>query len=157
MSTVTKYWSSPIEESPTTSTAGVSLGWLRDLETVGSYGDDWDGQGSVAPAPALVRFAQQLIYQLCAQERMMPPERVVASPRGGLVLEWRHPEGYVEAEIEEPGRVEWMLETLHGEFHHSERFYARPRASPVTQLYSDVSFGVIDAAQQYADSATLSL
>jgi hypothetical protein len=73
--------------------------------------DDWDGEGAHAPAPGVVDTAVQLISLRWNEGRLPPPARVTISSDGTIIISWRGAGTYLEAEIEEPGRVQWMLKT----------------------------------------------
>jgi hypothetical protein len=93
-----------------------------------TLGDDWDGKGALAPGIGVLRAAAELIGQ--ASNALPPPARIVASPTGSIVVEWEVGGSYLEAEIEEPGRAEWMLEEQ-GRYHHWEtRWHILPQEAP---------------------------
>lgn len=65
--------------------------------------DDWDGQGAVAPAPALVDGAITLAQTLRVSGAR-PADFAIPGVNGTVVFEWHHPVEYVEVEVVEPGR-----------------------------------------------------
>ena len=73
---------------------------LRKLE------DDWDGQGSPAPHPALVDWAVTLAHSLEAGG-YPPADRVLASVNGTVYFEWHGPLGYEEIEVMAPNDAEY--------------------------------------------------
>ncbi|WP_439622862.1 hypothetical protein [Gemmata sp.] len=67
--------------------------------------DDWDGEGSEAPAPGAVDGALHLAMALRdRQER--PADRVVPSVNGTVYFEWHLPDAYREIEVTGPSRAE---------------------------------------------------
>jgi len=63
--------------------------------------DDWDGEGSEAPHPALVHGAIKLAQALKAG-RNTPANRVSVSVNGTVYFEWYTPLGYQEIEVTSP-------------------------------------------------------
>jgi len=76
---------------------------LRQLE------DDWDGQGASAPAPDNVESALEWVRQMRSFTQAIPPSQVVPGVTGEVLLVWQRESFFLEAEICQPGRVEWML------------------------------------------------
>jgi hypothetical protein len=109
----------------TSAVYGSSLEWVRDLRRIVSYQDDWDGNGAVAPSPEVLRTVRQFMDRWSREDRL-PPGRIVASPAGSVVLEWREGGRYLEAEIDEPGTIEWMLEAPDGSFSHWKTLWPAP-------------------------------
>lgn len=81
---------------------------IDELLAVRSLRDDWDDQGSRAPARALVDRAIGLAQRLrtCGIEA---PHRAVAGVNGTVVLEWHEYDGYREIEVSSPDRAEYTL------------------------------------------------
>jgi hypothetical protein len=77
------------------------------LYTMMSLNDDWDGEGSPAPALGIVVSAIELANVLRALE-YPPPTRVVATPSGTVGFEWQQSGVYTETEIVTSYRSEWM-------------------------------------------------
>jgi len=75
---------------------------LRRLEA------DWDGLGADAPNPELVDSAVQFLAAFRRENPGRPPDSVVAGPNGQIVFEWQLDGLLFEAEMEEPGIVEWL-------------------------------------------------
>jgi hypothetical protein len=73
----------------------VELHRIRKLE------DDWDGEGTEAPHPALVDGAITLAQYLQAN-RTRPADRVIAGVNGTIYFEWHTPLGYQEIEVLSP-------------------------------------------------------
>ncbi|HEY4696663.1 MAG TPA: hypothetical protein VIH29_01470 [Gallionella sp.] len=83
----------------------------QELEDIRTLPDNWDGEGAEAPKAELVDSAIDLLSSLQSQRTLPPPTRIAASPAGNIILEWQLEHSvYLEAEIVEPFRVEWMLE-----------------------------------------------
>jgi hypothetical protein len=80
-----------------------SLLRVRKLE------DDWDGQGAVAPAVANVDSSIDWVRQMRRYTQAIPPSQVAPGVTGEVLLVWQEKSFYLEAEISEPDRVEWML------------------------------------------------
>ena len=80
--------------------------------------NDWDGEGAEAPRPETVESAIRLMQKL-QFEGYDAPDRLIASLRGRIVAEW-HPRNprYVEVEISDVNRAEWMVESVQGTFTH---------------------------------------
>lgn len=68
---------------------------IRHLE------DDWDGEGTEAPHPALVDGAIALAQCLQAMGKQ-PADRIHAGVNGTVYFEWHMPLGYLEIEITSP-------------------------------------------------------
>lgn len=101
-------------ERPDSSSLIESLGdedaWENLVDRLYSFrllGDDWDGDGALAPRMEVVATAVGLIRGLKAG-RFSPASHASVSPAGGIVIEWRSESEYIEAEIETPGLIEWM-------------------------------------------------
>jgi hypothetical protein len=96
-------------EGVTPAVGGKSQGrdWSDVMdELLGLHGltDDWDGEGTPAPGPALVNAALRLAQQL-QRRNAPPPDRAHASVNGTVYLEWFTPSHYVEMEVVAPNRV----------------------------------------------------
>jgi len=81
---------------------------INALHAMLSYRDDWDGLGSPAPDRDIVVGAIALMNRLMIQPDCPAPTRTAATPSGTVGVEWQSPTLYMEAEITEPGRSEWM-------------------------------------------------
>lgn len=112
----------------------------RDVRGMRQLHDDWDGEGAEAPRRSVVDSVVNLLSQLRA-EGMPVPSRAVVSPGGSVVLEWQHAGGfYLEAEISEPYRVEWMQKRANGPAEHWANRWQAPRERPEDpcQIESDI-------------------
>lgn len=82
--------------------------WSRcidELLRVRRLEDDWDGQGSPAPEPALVDSA--ILFAKLYQERgEIPPDFTLGSVNGTIIFEWHLPSEFVEVEVVSVDRVE---------------------------------------------------
>lgn len=88
-----------------------TAGLIQELENILSFQNNWDGEGAEAPKAELVDSTIDLLGSLQSQRILPPPIRIAASPTGNIILEWQLEHSvYLEAEIVEPFRVEWMLE-----------------------------------------------
>ena len=74
---------------------------IDDLLRIRNYGDDWDGEGSEALAPALIDGAITLAQRL-ESFGMEPANRVLAGVNGTVSFEWQSAEGYREIEVTSP-------------------------------------------------------
>lgn len=103
------------QEGLTTSDAShIDKQWamrIEDLLRIRLLRDNWDGEDAPAPAPEVIDSVLELFPLLRTQAELPPPNRIVPSREGGIVIEWQFdPDHYLEAECSEPYRAEWMLE-----------------------------------------------
>lgn len=78
---------------------------LDELLRIRNLEDDWDGEGTEAPPPALVDGAINLAE--CFQTNGVPPaDRVIAGVNGTIYFEWHTPLGYQEIEVTSPTDAE---------------------------------------------------
>src|SRR5262245_9508363 len=86
--------------------------WSRaaqELESLFSLSDNWDGEGAVAPAAALVSSSLEL-GTILEEAGVEPPARVVAGPLGEILFEWQQgTKKYFEVELESPYQGSWMM------------------------------------------------
>jgi hypothetical protein len=78
---------------------------IAEIEAMYSLEDDWDGEGSPAPATELVAAAVWFAKDLQANNET-PPDRVVPGVDGTILFEWHTPQGYREVELETPMTAE---------------------------------------------------
>jgi len=81
--------------------------WTRridDLLSARTLADDWDGQGAVAPHPALVDGAITLALSF-QTDGTRPADFVIPGVNGTVVFEWHDPVEYVEVEVTAPDRA----------------------------------------------------
>ncbi len=86
--------------------------WAACISTLLSYlslGDDWNGDGAAAPTPANVYGAVAWLQQLQECGSSCPPPQAVPGVNGEVLLVWQDRSFYLEAEINTPYQVEWML------------------------------------------------
>lgn len=93
--------------------------WINDLYRIMSLSEDWDGLGAVAPSPLALRAAIELLEQLVSDD-VPPPDRVLPTPMGAILIEWQRKEAYLEATVTRTGAIEWMLESPPGSYEHWE-------------------------------------
>jgi sulfur carrier protein ThiS len=74
---------------------------IDQLLRIRNLQDDWDGEGTEAPHPALVDRAITLAQYLQANG-FPPAERVIAGVNGTIYFEWHTPLGYQEIEVLSP-------------------------------------------------------
>jgi hypothetical protein len=74
---------------------------IDDLLRIRHLEDDWDGEGTEAPHPALVDGAITLAQSLEASG-YPPADRAVVSVNGTVYFEWHTPLGYQEVEVTSP-------------------------------------------------------
>jgi hypothetical protein len=78
---------------------------IDELLRIRNLQDDWDGEGTEAPHPALVDGAITLAQYLQAN-RTRPADRVIAGVNGTIYFEWHTPFGYQEIEVTSPINAE---------------------------------------------------
>lgn len=81
----------------------------KELLSLSRLRDDWDGPGSTAPRPDVLRSAFE-IFRALRDNGSPAPSSVVASPNGAVVITWETATSYREAEIAEPYQISWMAE-----------------------------------------------
>ena len=82
----------------------------RRLEDIRGWPDGWDGEGAIAPTPALLNSAADLLVRLQGNG-VTPPASITAAPEGSVVIEWRVSGSYLMIEVVAPFRAEWMART----------------------------------------------
>lgn len=71
-------------------------------------GDNWDGMDASAPEPEVVDVALRFLKH--QRERGADaPSRVSAGPNGEIAFEWQFEGIVLHAEIDEPGKILWIL------------------------------------------------
>ncbi|QVL34273.1 hypothetical protein KIH39_10305 [Telmatocola sphagniphila] len=70
--------------------------------------DDWDGEGTLAPASALVEGAIRLTQKLQAIGELAP-DRVHPSVNSTIYFEWHAPQEYREIEVVSPNEAECRI------------------------------------------------
>lgn len=90
-------WTYPYEEAQ----AQTWHSLIDELLRIRNLPDDWDGEGTEAPHPALVDGAITLAQDLQANGSP-PAARVIAGVNGTIYFEWHTPFGYQEIEVLSP-------------------------------------------------------
>ena len=83
-------------------------GWARiidELLRIRRLDDDWDGEGTEAPHPALLDGAITLAQTLRGRA-VGSPDRVHAGVNATVYFEWHRPIGYFEIEVTSPIEAE---------------------------------------------------
>lgn len=94
---------------------------LFELERLSELTDDWDSAGAAAPPP-------ELITEACQWLGLMPlldlnaalPDAIAPGVNGEIVFYWQRPGLFVEATIDRPGHVEWMVRFAPDRIRHFE-------------------------------------
>ena len=74
-----------------------------------SLRDDWDGDGTPAPASANVDAASILLRWLLSQRGgSLPRPRITPGTNREVVIAWQVGSNYFELEVTRPDRVEWV-------------------------------------------------
>ena len=92
----------------------ASMSWNereKDLARLRSFENNWDGFEAEAPDPSLMDKADFFLRVLKQRYPDNPPMRVVLSADGAVAFEWAKNDKFVQAEIIDPFRVEWMFAT----------------------------------------------
>jgi hypothetical protein len=80
---------------------------IDELLAIRLLPDDWDGQGSTAPATDLVDSALMLARSL-RQGGIEAPNRIVPGVNGSVIFEWQVGEEYCEIEVTRPYHAEGL-------------------------------------------------
>jgi hypothetical protein len=86
----------------------IHPGWppvIEELQRFRDLADDWDGEGTPAPKPAIVDRAVTLAREL-QQRGETPPHRVHVSVNATIYFEWQTLVNYTEIEVVTPDQVE---------------------------------------------------
>jgi hypothetical protein len=83
----------------------------QDLAKMRSFENNWDGFDAVAPDFSLIDKADFFLRMLKERYPANPPMRAVLSADGSVAFEWAKDGKFVQAEIIDPSRVEWMFAT----------------------------------------------
>lgn len=81
---------------------------LQSLLALHGLEDDWDGEGSRRPNEANVKTAIAWVNGMGPRGSLPFAPQVMPGTNGEVSLIWRRRGEYLEAEINEPGRFEWM-------------------------------------------------
>lgn len=107
MAVVTRF-GSPQELDLVPAESGCDAEWttaIEKLRSLYSLEEDWDGQGAVAPTPAVVDTAIRLAKQLQDDEKVCPLF-AIAGVDGTVVFEWHLPAGFLQIEVMTPDCAE---------------------------------------------------
>ena len=91
--------------------------WIErehDLARIREFGDNWDGLDADAPDQTVMDRADFFLRVLKDREPANPPMRVALSADGSVAFEWADDNTFVQAEIMDSVKVEWMV-AIHGE------------------------------------------
>ena len=81
----------------------------QDLARIRKLESDWDGLDSEGPNPAIMENADLFLRILKERSPASPPMRIVLSSDGTVAFEWVKDNYFIQAEIIDPVRVEWMF------------------------------------------------
>ena len=81
-----------------------AFAWIESLRLLRQ---NWDGDGASPPSSLCVATALRTL-NMSRIANDFPPSRIVPGLDGAIIIEWHRPNYYLEAEISEPGTVEWM-------------------------------------------------
>ena len=81
----------------------------HDLARIRTLGNNWDGLDADAPDLAVVNRAEFFLRVLKEYEPANPPMRIVLAPDGSISFEWVEDNRFVQAEISDSAKVEWMV------------------------------------------------
>lgn len=81
----------------------------RELSSIRTLGNDWDGYGSEAPDEGVLEAADRLLGVLSTRLSENPPMRLSLAPDGSLTVDWVEGKALLQAAIQESGtEIEWM-------------------------------------------------
>jgi len=87
--------------------------WQDAIEIVEGFrdlADDWDGNGANPPAPEIISAATNWLKQMpLLDHRAIPPTQIVPGSLGEVLFIWQSDSQFIEADIEQPDAVEWMV------------------------------------------------
>ncbi len=98
---------------------------FNQLKSIRALQDDWDGAGSEPISGEIVDSVHNILSQLSKKHFDDPPDRIIASPSGSIIIEWHDRNSYIGAEIEEPYVVEWMARNAYGTIHKTTTYSRR--------------------------------
>lgn len=119
-----------------------------DLIKLGNLGNNWDGEGAVAPDQELIDSAIDCLKILSKKLELPPPTRITSSHDGEIVFEWQNANEYFQAEIKRPFQAKCMHYDVSGNFTHfifpwkqigtNEESYSS--IQPLTYISADEAF-----------------
>ena len=81
---------------------------MQELRAIRGYRDDWDGLGAQAPGPDLTDDVEAILRS-CREDPSLPaPDRILATPDGGVAVEWQLGSTVLEVEFTASGVAEFM-------------------------------------------------
>ena len=100
-------------DAPRMDVARRSTEWQAAISTVAGFqslDEDWDGNGAEPPAEEIVSAAIEWLKRMPdLDERAVPPTQIVPGTLGEVLFIWQTKSQFIEAEIEKPDNVEWMI------------------------------------------------
>jgi len=85
----------------------------RRLEELRHLENCWDGEGASAPAMKALGVTLALLQEI-ESGGAIPPTAMAPTVVGGVLLEWRMADTYLEVEISDRGAMEWMKKNPDG-------------------------------------------
>lgn len=86
------------------------LDWVRgEFKNVAGYKDGWDGDGSVAPSPAVLEGAFGFLMSVGRVWDTLPCPFIDISPRGRVMLVWKNEKQSLDIQIENNGELLFLL------------------------------------------------
>jgi hypothetical protein len=98
--------------------AAVEQDWNAILNKITGFyylEADWDGEGAESPPPELIASLIPYLDYMRHKEGSRVPDRALATPEGGIILEWQYEDGIFELESDSPGEAELMWAPDQGE------------------------------------------
>jgi hypothetical protein len=93
------------------STDGVWTERIDELLAIRQLEDDWDGQGSPAPATDVVD-GSLILALLLRREGIVAPNGVTQGVTGGIHFDWQPADGrFIELQVTAPGRAVVFIHT----------------------------------------------
>lgn len=126
---------------------------ISNLNKLATLEDDWDFEGAERPKPAALEIAVSLINALTTQNSLPEPSRILPTPEGGLIFEWKVSKLYIEAEITPDKCIEWMTHHEDGTFSHEEQRLADRSSSSVAISDSSDHVTFADAGVEQLEAA----
>ncbi len=91
----------------------TGMAWQQAVETLEGFRDlsnGWDGNGADPPVQEIISAAVTWLKQMpLLDHRAIPPTQIVPGSLGEVLFVWQSESQFIEAEIEHPEVVEWMV------------------------------------------------